>query len=221
MTSHHHRHQNPRRRNPRKRTRPTRSCRRSNSGRSRTSTTSTVRLWPASNDAPPRELAFAHQQAARCGTVPDKDPDDVADLVMKAKRRSGETWYAEMCAKLEDKYGENPSVFLESAGESSSGSEESTGGSESGSGSDTASESASPAQALRTKAATRTPPSQGEYSVSAPGRQWSYAGSGDRVHSRRGKSTHYRRAVESLPLLHFATSLALHCCAVNTPGNVC
>jgi hypothetical protein len=85
--------------------------------------------------------------------VPDKDPDDVADLVMKAKRRSGETWYAEMCAKLEDKYGENPSVFLESAGESSSGSEESTEGSESGSGSDTASESASPAQALRTKAA--------------------------------------------------------------------
>jgi hypothetical protein len=46
--------------------------------------------------------------------APDKDPDDVADIVMKAKRRSGGNYYAEMCEKLEEKYGENPAVYLDS-----------------------------------------------------------------------------------------------------------
>jgi len=46
--------------------------------------------------------------------VPDKDPDDVADIVMKAKRRSGDSYYAEMCEKLEEKYGESPALYLES-----------------------------------------------------------------------------------------------------------
>lgn len=80
--------------------------------------------------------------------MPNKDPEDVVDLVMKAKRRSGETWYTEMCAKLEDKYGENPSVYLEPADAKGGDTEKTTEGAADPDGSEeTASEQSSQSDA--------------------------------------------------------------------------
>ena len=99
-------------------------------------------------------------------TAPDKDPDAVANLAKKAMQRSGETWYADMCAQLADKYGENPAAYMESADAKSGGKEKAAKDSASDADSEKTSESseAEPestgtarseaAQALRTKAGT-------------------------------------------------------------------
>ena len=98
-------------------------------------------------------------------TAPEKDPDAVANLAKKAMQRSGATWYADMCAQLADKYGENPAVYMESADAKSSGKEKAAKDSANDADSEQSSESeAEPqstgsarskaAQALRTKAGT-------------------------------------------------------------------
>ncbi len=96
-------------------------------------------------------------------TAPDKEPDAVETLAKKAILKSGKDWYAEMCAKLYDKYGESPSEYLADANRKSGGSEKTADDSANNDGSETTSQSeaetestgashSEAAQALKTKA---------------------------------------------------------------------
>lgn len=96
-----------------------------------------------------------------CGAepAPDKDPDAVAKLAAKAIQRSGESWYTDMCTQLEEKYGENPSVYLKSEDAKGSGNEKSSADSKKASEPEVETEStgtshSEAAQTLKTKAGT-------------------------------------------------------------------